>query len=690
MALQDVARSIVTLPFKLGRAFFQLARRTVNTTCRAIIQVFVKAIYLAVFTVAYLVLRLGVLKGLISAFQAYRSLQAGLHRSLLRLATFRAGEYSYRPINRGDSEIRLLKLQSVDPVWGIPRLKLVKADLISVPIASAPPFAAVSYRWTYSNSLPILLGGKSFAASGSICELLGALTSGSPGRPPQEQFLWIDSICINQADNGEKAWQIGLMRDVYRSATHVVGWLGADSPPVGTWRGIDGVREAAEVASNDFFFRAWIIQEVSLAKNMIMHSPEDSCPWGEGFFQTLRQSGDSISLYGENQFGLPSHVMPRLADGIRNMNSMESFRVSLEENPDGLPLSELLVRSAEFQCTDPRDRVYGLLGLTTDSARSNIIVDYGHTNGEVDTTMQAARFAITAESSFQLLELSGLSTGQSRRQGPSARPSWIPAWQTSHVLQMKPILSHSRSFGAATFLAPKIEPSGQDANGDRTLRIEGAIVDRVQRMVTTAWDLPDTCDFRDQTKLAQLTSFLDTLDMVSEIARGDRPLTGGDIQDLHDTIVRTIMQEGSQMREGKALQELRLDMEQISGNLRRMLKAEIGRHQRSSIHEMNLRHFIMGFEEFMPLVVGRKLCITRQGRLAIVPASAEVGDDICVFSGAPSPFVITRTCGGEEVNGDGYDERSGTYQLIGPCYADGIMRGELREADLELGSIGLV
>lgn len=189
MALQDLARSIVTLPFRLGRAFVQLARRTVNTTCRAILQLFVKVIDLAVFTVAYLVLRLGVLKGLVSAFQAYRSLQAGLHRSLLRLATFRAGEYSYRPISREDSEIRLLKLHSVDSVWGLPRLKLVKADLISVLIASAPPFAAVSYRWTYSNSLPILLGGKSFAASGSICELLGALTSDSSDRSQHEQFL---------------------------------------------------------------------------------------------------------------------------------------------------------------------------------------------------------------------------------------------------------------------------------------------------------------------------------------------------------------------------------------------------------------------------------------------------------------------------------------------------------------------
>ena len=40
--------------------------------------------------------------------------------------------------------------------------------------------------------------------------------------------LWIDAICINQDDVFERNHQVRLMGDLYRSATSVLSWLGAD------------------------------------------------------------------------------------------------------------------------------------------------------------------------------------------------------------------------------------------------------------------------------------------------------------------------------------------------------------------------------------------------------------------------------------------------------------------------------
>jgi hypothetical protein len=37
--------------------------------------------------------------------------------------------------------------------------------------------------------------------------------------------LWIDAICINQADLDERKQQVQLMRDVYSGASRVVVWL---------------------------------------------------------------------------------------------------------------------------------------------------------------------------------------------------------------------------------------------------------------------------------------------------------------------------------------------------------------------------------------------------------------------------------------------------------------------------------
>jgi hypothetical protein len=43
------------------------------------------------------------------------------------------------------------------------------------------------------------------------------------------KYLWIDLVCINQADNVEKASQVQMMKDIFSMAVRVVIWLG-DAP----------------------------------------------------------------------------------------------------------------------------------------------------------------------------------------------------------------------------------------------------------------------------------------------------------------------------------------------------------------------------------------------------------------------------------------------------------------------------
>jgi hypothetical protein len=41
--------------------------------------------------------------------------------------------------------------------------------------------------------------------------------------------MWIDAMCINQRDDQERAEQVGIMRDIYAKAFHVVIWLGKET-----------------------------------------------------------------------------------------------------------------------------------------------------------------------------------------------------------------------------------------------------------------------------------------------------------------------------------------------------------------------------------------------------------------------------------------------------------------------------
>ncbi|KAH8894390.1 hypothetical protein GQ53DRAFT_717120 [Thozetella sp. PMI_491] len=60
---------------------------------------------------------------------------------------------------------------------------------------------------------------------------------------------------------------------------------------------------------------------------------------------------------------------------------------------------------------------------------------------------------------------------------------------------------------------------------------------------------------------------------------------------------------------------------------------------------------------------GRRLLVTRDGLLGLVPAEAEAGDVIAVLLGAPVPQVLRL-------------QANGSYRLVGECYIRGIMDGE--------------
>lgn len=52
--------------------------------------------------------------------------------------------------------------------------------------------------------------------------------------------LWVDFLCINQADDEERTHQVGMMRDIYSHCSEVIIWLGAGG--LGNSRELEDVR----------------------------------------------------------------------------------------------------------------------------------------------------------------------------------------------------------------------------------------------------------------------------------------------------------------------------------------------------------------------------------------------------------------------------------------------------------------
>jgi hypothetical protein len=143
---------------------------------------------------------------------------------MVKMASFR-----YTGLNRSRKEIRLLLCSPQSFVMDTKEL-LRTLTVRHVSLDDNPEFVSLSYTW--GSKIPpiqIHLSQEAQPTNGiltiteSLAHALPELINVANGLP-----LWIDAICINQLDNQEKSWQVGLMRSIYKSANRVFVWLGPD------------------------------------------------------------------------------------------------------------------------------------------------------------------------------------------------------------------------------------------------------------------------------------------------------------------------------------------------------------------------------------------------------------------------------------------------------------------------------
>jgi hypothetical protein len=143
--------------------------------------------------------------------------------------------YAYQPFNNGQS-IRILSLR---PGTGDEALR---GELSFASVHNAPAYEALSYVWGDPNRCASIdLGGNPLALTQSLHDALTRLRH--PDRP---RVLWVDQVCINQADVVERSQQVKFMNEIYKNADHVLVWLGRDPDGIAA-RAVSFVHELKEV-----------------------------------------------------------------------------------------------------------------------------------------------------------------------------------------------------------------------------------------------------------------------------------------------------------------------------------------------------------------------------------------------------------------------------------------------------------
>ncbi|WQF82080.1 Putative heterokaryon incompatibility [Colletotrichum destructivum] len=362
----------------------------------------------------------------------------------------------YTPLKT--NQVRLLRLNPDPDSDEVGSLEIVE-------LRDAPPYYALSHSWTSQHSYrDVLIDNRvvTLGADLAACvHRLSQLARTNSELDPPVRHIWIDSICIDQSNLAERASQVSLMGQLYRTAIRTLIWLGPDSSDCyGAWELLDSIyhvfrqqnhgasepsdiparmyRPSAHEASGlppweDFrwshlknlmarrwFSRIWVVQEVALSTlDPIFLHGDQSFPWSH--------FGWAAAWLRKNGYMRLSQVPEQL----RNIDTM----ANLQRAQTLWPLDALVsITQVKFNASDQRDKIYGLMGLARECQDLPTVPPELRPDYQVDVTdlyPRVGRYMLEQSCSLAFLTRARCvdgSTTRRQREKSLDIPSWCPDW----------------------------------------------------------------------------------------------------------------------------------------------------------------------------------------------------------------------------------------------------------------------
>ncbi|KAF2116413.1 heterokaryon incompatibility protein-domain-containing protein [Lophiotrema nucula] len=528
---------------------------------------------------------------------------------------------SVRDVHQG-TEIRLLK---VFPAYVG---ELIFCDMYSTSLEEKPEFKALSYAWGNSKMThTIHVKNLEIRITANLHQALMQLRS-------QEDFLilWVDALCINQDDVVERNYQVRQMPKIYSAAQEVVVWLGEGNKQtdeimeqIALTSDDHRKKKATEMSGLDALFslpywkRLWVVQELAAAnrtrRTCTLHCGEKSVTLGQ-FKAFLRKMYRQIKISN-----LTSIMQPRTL-------------LSLSTPDPSRPFVNVLWHSANLIASDPRDKFYGIRGISPKFYRDNIEVDYmidfEHLCRKVMALMIKKERRLDVLCYFHRY---------------SVKPAF-PSWLLDFSMQNGGITADTYSCDRGR------KANAQIVNG--ILRTKGVCIGSVVRALkynkTSRTDRyiwsPDTdLGLSSELELIQKVAF-STFQLAEHYpTEADEPKENRFLEMFSVGQQRVMDRLGREyLRRWRLLWQQRIAFE----------KGKMSSHQWQTHDEE--------FCAIFPRLIGRSVFTTTAGNLGLGAGDMQEGDRICVLYGCKLP-VILRQCGRY-------------FTFVGPAYVDGAMNGE--------------
>jgi hypothetical protein len=363
--------------------------------------------------------------------------------------------YSHKSLELNTKQIRLIR---VPHVYGTATLtEPLVCEMHTFELHSAPPFHALSYTWGKPlPPYPILVNPKFGSHSTHPPATSGLIYTGRnldafcrefrQVASNEALYIWVDQLCIDQKNILERNHQVQLMSRIYRRATSTIVWLDSEvshdddidvaptnascvtaqdkqNPTTDTrllryrWHRKlhhDPPRQtnhpeilrsglADTIVQHQYFSRLWIIQEILLARRVVFVVEGGIwAAWVE-FYEQCAKSSVPIPtvLKAKND----SFATACEFGGIAILHS-------------GHSLTMVIDAFCGQHCHNPKDKVYGLLGLVEEDQRPDIDYDRSVQDILLDVLRIALRDSSDRLRRRALLKLSKeLQLGQAQQNG---------------------------------------------------------------------------------------------------------------------------------------------------------------------------------------------------------------------------------------------------------------------------------
>lgn len=305
--------------------------------------------------------------------------------------------FVHPPLDLTTDQIRLLSIQPGEPI---------RCTLEAYNPADRKEYIALSYTWgPESPKQNIAINGSEFFVRQNLFDFLVVACGKHAGN-----LFWIDQICIDQSNTGERNHQVMRMSQIYEDASCVYSWLGAEAdnsdeamdfieklsqPRNDTWPHLNFTDSKQNVIGalldRPYWRRLWIVQEVVLARRVIvlcglLQTPFDSF---ENLAFNLRRLNllrpyhhftSLLAMQINSQYYLSgddvacSVLLFLMSHNIKDQHDAELMMV--------VNFRQKVYLCRSFECSDPRDKIWGLAGLYPDGPKRSQI-DYNRTTSEV-------------------------------------------------------------------------------------------------------------------------------------------------------------------------------------------------------------------------------------------------------------------------------------------------------------------